>query len=315
MRIYKQPPPAPDLDFKKGLHATSGNWYKVVQKLGEGGNGVTYLVLGTSGTNNGHLYALKLFKRIDHFGRKKRFLKEIKFLSNNNHPSIMRLADTGSYSITGDSRKEFAYPYYLADYIPFTLSDVIRENNKTTVEKASFVVQLLSALDHISRLGTPAIHRDIKPDNIFVKGQTCILGDFGLMTRDSIDQKSDRGVLSESKKPAVPYFYRTPDIIEFEKSGARLTISSDIFQLGLVVAQLFTGRNPMKRPNGLLEPIEMEGIGDIPGSLGGSVSSLIARMLRFNPEKRPTAGELLDPWREVFWEASKMAIELNGKAM
>jgi serine/threonine protein kinase len=314
IKVFKDSPPAPVLEFKQACKTEGNRWYRVIEKLGEGGNGVTYLVLGTDGEVNGHLYAMKLFKKIDSFSRKKKFLKEVKFLRLNNHASIMGLVDSGSYSVNIPSMRSYQYPFYIADYLPRTLSDAIRERSATTVEKASYVVQLLSVLDHISSLHSPVVHRDIKPQNIFIKGKTCLLGDFGLMTRDTADQKQDRGVLSETKKPAVPYFYRTPDIVNFEKTGERLTPASDIFQLGLVACHLFTGRNPIIPTHDLLEDIRMEPIGEVRGSLGGSISSLIKRMLALDPAKRPTAKELLDPWREVLWSAARMAIKLNGKA-
>ena len=315
IKIYNNIPADPALEFKKAFKTTGDSWYRVVQKLGEGGSGITYLALGTDGKVNGHLYAVKIFKKIDSIARKRRFLKEVKFLKLNDHPSIMRLVDDGSFCIRDGKGNEFQYPFYLSEYLPVTLLDIMRENTASTVEKASYVVQLLSALDHISTLSAPVVHRDIKPENIFIKGKTCLLGDFGLMTRDTMDQIYDRGVLSDTKKPAVPYFYRTPDLLEFEKSGKHLTPASDIFQLGLVACQLFTGRNPMIRAHNVLDEIKMEPIGQIPGSLGAGISTLLAKMLRINPENRPTAKEILDPWREIFWEAAKMAIDLNGKAL
>jgi eukaryotic-like serine/threonine-protein kinase len=313
-KVYKSSIPEINLDFKQSFKTEGSRWFRIVQKLGHGGNGITYLVLGTEGEVNGHFYAMKMFKRLDSFSRKKKFLKEIKFLKLNDHPSIMRLADTGGYAIDWAGSK-FQFPFYMADFLPRTLSDVIRERTASTVEKSSYVVQLLSALDHISSLASPVIHRDIKPQNIFVKGKTCLLGDFGLMTRDTPDQKNDRGVMSESKKPAVPYFYRTPDIVSFEKTGERLTPASDIFQMGLVACHLFTGRNPLIASHNILETIKLEPIGEIGGSLGSSISALIKRMLQIEPSYRPTAKELLDPWREVFWSAAQMSRKLNGYVM
>lgn len=314
IKVYKDSPRVPNLEFKQACKTEGDRWYRVIEKLGEGGNGVTYLVLGTDGNVNGHLYAMKLFKRIDSFSRKKKFLKEVKFLRLNDHPSILGLADTGSYSLTIPGKQSFQFPFYIADYLPRTLQDAIRERSASTVEKASYIVQLLSALDHISSLSSPVVHRDIKPQNIFIKGKTCLLGDFGLMTRDTADQQQDRGVLSETKNPAIPYFYRTPDIVNFEKTGERLTPASDIFQLGLVACHLFTGRNPIIPTHDLLEDIRMEQIGEISGSLGGSIASLLRRMLELDPQRRPNAKTLLDPWREVLWSAAGMAIKLNGKA-
>lgn len=226
----------------------------------------------------------------------------------------MTLRDFGGYGVTDQNGGRHLIPFFIADYLPYTLYDVMRENRSTFVEKASYVVQLLSALDHISSLGSPVIHRDIKPQNIFIKGRTCLLGDFGLMTRSTVDQEIDRGILSETQRPGMPWYYRTPDLVALEKHGTKVTPASDIFQLGLVATQLFTGRNPCIASMNLLDPVKLEPIGVVPGRQGKGVFQLLQRMLDFNPEKRPTARQLLDPWREVFWESANQAIQLNGYA-
>ena len=303
------------MEFKKSLKTEGDNWLRVVEKLGEGGNGIVYLALGTSGSINGHLYAVKILKRIDSDARRKKFHKEVKFLKLNDHPSIMPLRGFGSFKQDGKRKGQFQFPFYVTDYLPETLTDVIRENSISTSEKAAYIVQILSVLDHISSLPSPVVHRDIKPQNIFVKGKTCLLGDFGLMTRDTPDHLERRGALSESKNPAIPFKYRTPDLVNFEKNGVRLTPASDIFQLGLVAAELFTGDNPLVPTHDILADIELNKIGRIRSSLGGSICSLIFRMLDLDPDNRPTAKELLDPWREVFWVAAKMEIQTSNRAL
>jgi serine/threonine protein kinase len=78
------------------------------------------------------------------------------------------------------------------------------------------------------------VHCDVKPDNIYVDGLKCVLADFGLSI--SID--------SESKTLELPslHRYRSPDIVEFIRNGTPLSSKSDVFQLGLVLAELFTGK-------------------------------------------------------------------------
>ena len=308
--------PKIQFDFKRSLKIEGDNWLRIVEKLGEGGNGVVYLALGTSGTINGHLYAIKMLKKIDSDARRKKFHKEVKFLKLNNHPSIIPYRGFGGLKQDcPTTRVKHHIPFFVTDYLPFTMSDVIKEKNISTAEKSAYIVQLLSALDHLSSLHSAVIHRDIKPKNIFIKGKTWLLGDFGLMTRDTPDHANLRGVLSESKNPAIPYKYRTPDLIAFEKNGNTLTPASDIFQLGLVAAELFTGENPLVPTHNILDDIELKRIGSIPSSLGGSINSLISRMLELDPKNRPTPKELLDPWREVFWVAAKMEINTNNRAM
>jgi hypothetical protein len=67
------------LDFLQGIQAQSGEWYKKLQVLGTGGNAVTFLVLATSGSHQGVLFAMKVFRRLSMVERRSRFLAEIEF--------------------------------------------------------------------------------------------------------------------------------------------------------------------------------------------------------------------------------------------
>lgn len=75
-----------------------------------------------------------------------------------------------------------------------------------------------------------------------------MLGDFGLLKRGKeIDDDSSENIFKRSVGPGMPFCYRTPDQVSYARNEAELTVASDIFQLGLVAAELFTGRNPEKR--------------------------------------------------------------------
>ena len=301
------------LDFGKSIKALSRSWYKIVQRLGVGGNAVTYLVIQTEGPFKGLLFALKIFRRLSSPERKGKFLEEVTFLMECNHPSVMRVFDTGIF--VDDDDKE--HPFVVAEYLPRTLHDVIRGRAIRTVEKVSFSIQLLSAISFIENLNPPVVHRDIKPKNIFVKGKSCVLGDFGLMKKLVDIGEEDRNFFRESAEPGMAFFYRTPDLISYVRGETGLTSKTDVFQLGLVLTELFTGWNPCKRPQNddYLADIELENIGDIPGSSGGSIASLLKRMLVLSPEERELATQLMDGWMGLFHDVSNKSHELDGIVM
>lgn len=303
------------IKMRKSLRGASGTWYQVIQELGRGGNGVTFLVMSTSDRTSGSLFAMKIFYQIADGKRTDQFTQEIDFLQSCEHPSVMTIYDSGTYRArTGDDTYLY-FPYVVAEYLPTTLNSVIREGRSSFVEKTSYVVQMLSALAYLSELETPVIHRDIKPQNIFIKGNTCVLGDFGLMKKFDADYDGDTTLLKASSFPGMPYYYRSPDLVAYAKGGYRITTASDVFQLGLVAAHLFTGRNPLIRPKHILDNVELEALGTIPGSQHAGVALLIGRMLELNPNNRPTARALLDPWQNVFWEACSKSIALEGRAL
>lgn len=298
------------IDVGQGIKSISDNWYKCVQHLGTGGNAVTYLVFCTSGQNKGVFFALKIFRKLSQPARRERFLKEVKFLFSCDHPALMRVADSGVFTTANG-----AFPFVVAEYLPQRLYEVIRADEATTAQKLSYVLQLLSALAYLASLNPRVIHRDIKPQNVFVKGRSCVLGDFGLMKLVDGSVEPDREIFKESVGPGMPFFYRTPDLIAYAKGEADITPKSDVFQLGLVVAELFTGRNPAKRPQNHLDPLEMEAIGVIPGGLAGQIAPLINRMLTIDPKSRPDADALFDPWQGAFQIAADRAHALEGKVI
>jgi serine/threonine-protein kinase len=302
------------LDPGKSLKSDTGIWYRIVQHLGAGGNAVTYLVVATSGVHQGILFALKIFRRLSKPERRKSFLKEVAFLKKQNHPAIMHVFDEGLFRYRVDG-SENEYPFVVAEYLPQTLYHLIRAGNVDVAHRVSIAAQLFSALSFLERSSPQAVHRDIKPQNIFVKGRSCVLGDFGLMKLLGESDDEDRMVLNESIGPGMPFFYRTPDLVEYAKNGAPFTVKSDVFQLGLVLAELFTGRNPAKRPlgNDMLAPVELETVGACPGHLSGAIAALLFRMLILDPVQRPTASQLMGNWLSLFEDVCSRTYGIEGR--
>jgi serine/threonine protein kinase len=291
--------------IKSESESSSPRWYQVLQKAGEGGNAITYLVVQTGGDFKGNNFALKIFKNISNEERRRRFFDEQDFLEGTTHPSILKYRDRGSY---------YDHPFLVSEYLSKTLDDVIRGEPISIPERISYSVQLLSSLIYLHNLEPQVIHRDIKPSNIFIKGTSCVLGDFGLLKRSNSEMGEDGNVWKDSTESALPYFYRSPDMVAYGKEEEPLTTKSDVFQLGLVLTELFTGWNPAKRPedDDILSPVVLDDIGNIPGEMGGGIASLLERMLEKDPKERETADELMDGWMGLLEDASQSAYDLNG---
>lgn len=302
------------LDPGKSLKSTTDAWYRIVQQLGAGGNAVTYLVVSTSGPHKGILFALKIFRRLSKPERRESFLKEVEFLKHQEHPAIMRIFDEGvfHYRVAGEENE---YPFVVAEYLPQTLYHVIRSGNTDVAQRLTMAVQLLSALSFLEQSRPQAVHRDIKPQNIFVKGHSCVLGDFGLMKLLDDGNDEDREVFKESIGPGMPFFYRTPDLVAYAKNEAPLTVKTDVFQLGLVLAELITGWNPSRRPAGdhMLAPVELRPLDHCPGRYGSQMAGLLHRMLTLDPVGRPTASELMDHWIGLFQHVCQDTHDIQGK--
>ena len=200
----------------------------------------------------------------------------------------------------------------IVDYLPNTLFDLIR-GSTTSAERISYTLQLLSALSYLDRHNPSVVHRDIKPRNIFIKGKSCVLGDFGLMKILDAQDEVDHQVYIESVGTGMPFFYRTPDLIAYAKERRPLSTKSDVFQLGLVTAQAFTGWNPQKKTETFTDDLTLEPIRYIPGTLGPRIKELIENMLTNDPTTRPSANDLIDPWEGIFREVVEQCQRLEGR--
>jgi len=294
------------------IRSRSGIYYRILQFLGAGGNSVVFLVLALGGRYYGVLFALKVFTKLSSTRRLEQFEQETEFLRKCDHPSIMRLFDSGVYT---DRSKAQAtkYPFVVVEYLPESLHGLIRGAPMTTAERVSHTLQLLSALAYLDQSNPPVIHRDIKPKNIFVKGQSCVLGDFGLMKFLNQDDGTDREIYGDRARTGMPFFYRTPDLVAYLREGTPLTTKTDIFQLGLVVAETFTGWNPEISAESMADPVDLERLKFIPGALGTRIRGLIESMLEPEPSRRPSAADLMDPWEGVFHEVVDRCHQLNGR--
>lgn len=290
----------------KSIQSSGAVWYRCIQTLGTGGNAVTFLVMCTSGENAGALFALKVFRKLSAPDRREKFLQETELLFTLDHPCILRVFDEGVFHATGD------YPFVVAEYLPNTLEQLL-QTNIPIVEKLAFSIQLISALVHLNNQAPAIIHRDIKPANIFIKGRSCVLGDFGLMKVVDGNAEQDREVFKESVGPGMPFFYRTPDLVAYALQESDLSTKSDVFQLGLVLAHLFTGRNPCRRAEKILDPVEVETLTHIPGKFGGRIAYLISQMLCENPNERPSASDIYNQWQKVFFETVLLLHDLEGR--
>lgn len=114
-----------------------------------------------------------------------------------------------------------------------TLSDYIGERRHSFAELKRVILQLCDALGYAH--SKQVIHRDIKPQNILItyNGDNVKLIDFGL---------SDTDFHSELKEPAGSRRYASPELL----SGEKIDNRSDIYSLGVVIDQMFGGKQPRK---------------------------------------------------------------------
>jgi predicted Ser/Thr protein kinase len=209
--------------------------YEVVSVLGYGGMGVVYkvkhLVLG-------RFFAIKIihpYLAADVRNRR-RFQREAQAASRLTHPNLATVFD---WDIMEDGR-----PYIVMYYIDgVKLSDLIRV--RETIDAGSWIsifMQMCDAVAHAHANGV--LHRDLKPGNVILSraddaSHFVKIVDFGI-AKILTQTASDSRELTKSGEVFGSPFYMSPE----QCMGRPLDVRSDIYGLGVVMYECFTGHCP-----------------------------------------------------------------------
>jgi len=196
--------------------------YHIVEKLGQGSFGLAYKVLNK---NDNKFYVLKqIFLQNFNNDELKELQKEANILSKLDCENIVRYVDSFSENNSFNIVMEFCEGLDLRKFINKY------KTNKNFIEANliySFIKDLLEGLKYIHN--NNLIHRDLKPDNIFIdKYNKLKIGDFGISIKlnDTRYAKSKVGTL----------IYMAPEIIKGEKYNNKV----DIWALGCIIYELCT---------------------------------------------------------------------------
>ena len=212
--------------------------YRVVQGLGQGGFGATFLAKDESlpGIPYCVIKQLRPVTSSAHVLQMARdlFQREAKTLGKvGNHPQVPRLLDYFEVN------KEF---YLVQEYISGSTlqQEVKRSGPFSEAGVKQFLSEVLPMLQYIH--GQQVIHRDIKPANLIRRSQDkkLVLIDFGAV-KDQVDPNragaSDQTALTQ-------YAIGTPGYAPPEQMAMRPVYASDIYALGVTCLYLLTAKSP-----------------------------------------------------------------------
>ncbi|HCE44877.1 MAG TPA: hypothetical protein DET40_15155 [Lentisphaeria bacterium] len=256
--------------------------YKILKSLGAGNSGTVLL-----GEKDGNFYAIKILRKDldpeNYAVRLKRFMQESDILKQINHPNIVKL-----FEFNHDDKSNA--PYIIMEFISGKpLSAYIKQNIELSFEQRLYIInQIAYALDYVHQCGV--LHRDIKPENVLITDNLTVkLSDFGIC------KVSDSGITMTGDVMGSPA-YMSPESFDSAKTQDQ---RSDLFSLGVICYELFTGIRPFRGDSfyQLLESIR-EKKPEAPKKLNPQIPNwlqdVMAKMLDKNPDKRfGTAAEVM----------------------
>lgn len=211
---------------------TAFDEYTLIKEVGSGGNGRVF-----SATNaDGKSVAVKFVEKALGKGKLKRFKNEIHFCEQHKHKNLVEIIDRG-YAHLDDKD----YVFYVMPLYSQTLRSKMKAGIKPN-DVVEIVVGILEGLEYAHKCGT--IHRDIKPENIMFAEENPepIICDFGI----AHFAEDDLLTAVETKKGdrLANFQYAAP---EQRIKGGNILPQTDIFAVGLILNEMFTGEIPQAR--------------------------------------------------------------------
>lgn len=272
--------PALDTELSPGTRVGE---FEVQEKLAQGGMGAVYSAVHPI---IGKRAAIKVIHAdlCTNPQAIQRFVDEARAVNQVRHPNIVDIFAFGSLP---DRRSYFVMEWLDGE----TLTRLLSRGRIAFAEAVELLLQLIGALEAAHETGV--VHRDIKPDNVQLvpgrDGKRLVkLLDFGIAKLSS----------EESSHTGPRMAIGTPDYISPEQAcGESVDPRSDIYSLGVVAYELFTGRRPFYGENmrqvmtqhvTATPPPPRDSWPEIPTSL----ERLLLRMLAKAPEDRPSLREV-----------------------
>lgn len=196
--------------------------------IGEGGQARAFLVTDTRG-DHGTLYVLKLLKNTK---RIERFRREVQAIRDLAHPCIVQCVD---FELDSD------HPYLVTEYCSGgSLASATRYWNESPVVALDLFGQICEGVAFAH--GKGIVHRDIKPDNIFLRGNCgpAVVGDFGICF---IGDDGNRVTLTDEVVGARSF--TAPEL----EGGRSDTVSekADVYSLGKLLYWLLSDGKTLPR--------------------------------------------------------------------
>lgn len=210
------------------------NWEKIRQ-LGGGGHGDAYLVRRRDDSSN--VCVLKVLRNNDSAERRQRMHREVQALQQLQHRAIPKVVESNTDAY-GDGETPL---YFVVDYVEGpTLAEQVQQGRLLPVVAIRLGIRLSDILLHCHQNGI--IHRDVKPDNIILRGgnpEDPVLIDFG---QSFNKEDSERSTLTSEGQQLGNRFLHLPELQTGD--SRKRHVESDISQTCGLIFYALTGKTP-----------------------------------------------------------------------
>lgn len=248
---------------RKMLFQTTFATYTEADIIGEGGSGRIFKVVDDSGAS----WALKLldFRKATK-EKSKRFKNEVLYCLKNKHPNIVTVVDHG---ISVQERR--SSPFYVMPLYHGSMRKLLKSGISTD-KVLKFFANIFDGVEAAHLQGV--VHRDLKPENILydTENDLLLVADFGIAHFE--EDELFTAVETKDSARLANFQYAAP---EQRSRGLEVDHRADIYALGLILNEMFTGQVPHGTGYRTINQAAPE---------YAYLDDMITQMLRQSPEER-----------------------------
>lgn len=238
--------------------------YELTHIIGEGGAGRVYRGVAAE---TGEPVAIKILTNLTR-DKRQRFKNETAFLARTKHLNLVPALDSGMAEgvLTG--------PFYVMPLYDGSLRSLMKKPIEPTQVMAAFS-QIMDGVEAAHFLGIT--HRDLKPENILVgeNGRRFVIADFGVASFAA--EELHTFVETKPTQRLANFSYAAP---EQRAHGKPVGVPADIWALGLILNELFTGEIPHGTAHQTIASVAPD---------FAFLDILVARMTSQSPGDRPAS--------------------------
>ena len=295
------------MDFEDNL--SMGDKFSDFEILQPLGRGSFANVIKVCSLINHRIYAMKILDlennvNVSQEDKEKYYNNEIELITKLNHQNIVKYYK----SFTENNKIYIIMEYFdngdLDSYIKALKFDKGKNENKNKAEIWNIFYQCMAGLNYLHSMGV--IHRDIKPQNIFMtKNKIIKIGDFGVSAKFK-DKQILKKIISLKNTIVGTYEFMAPEVFKKDYNE-----KSDIYSMGCVFYQILFLK-PYQKKSFKYEnnkPIQRLESGPISSISDINFKEILTQMLEQDAEKRPDSKTILEKIKENY---NKVFIQNSG---